>query len=49
MDISIEAWNEIVRILKKHKVPYSSRWEKDDKHIQINIVIPDYYKTDESI
>lgn len=58
MNITRTAWGEILRVLKKHKVPYTSRFvgtgvrsneddpesEIKDRHIQINIIIPDYFK-----
>ena len=44
MKISKEIWKEIAAILYKHKIPYTTNVTKDDKHIQINLTIPDYYK-----
>ena len=39
-----EQEKEIQGILSKHKVPYTVHYENDDKHIQINLVIPDYFE-----
>lgn len=47
MNISKKAWNEILHILIKYKIPYTTSYvDRDnatDKHIQINLVIPDYF------
>ena len=56
-NISKETWREILDILKKYKISYTTHIERrdiprameysdltvDDKHIQINLVIPDYF------
>ena len=50
MNISKETWKEILALLSKHKIPYTTHYEHrydgvdiSDKHIQINLVIPDYF------
>lgn len=58
MNISEEIWIEILRLLKKYEIPYTSHYESrdvqkaieypdvitvQDKHIQINLIIPDYF------
>ena len=44
MNISKDTWKKISSILKKYKIQYTSHWENEDKHIQINLVIPNYSK-----
>lgn len=58
MNISKATWKEVVDILKKHEIPYTTHYESrdiqkaigysdvtvQDKHIQINLVIPDYFE-----
>lgn len=58
MNISKETWKEILDLLGKHKIPYTTHYENrdiqrameqedvtiQDKHIQINLVIPDYFE-----
>ena len=52
MKITKEIWKEIQGVLKKHKIPYSVYYEYKNlaksiitsKHIQINLVIPDYFE-----
>ena len=57
MNVSKEVWKEILDVLKKHKISYTTHYENrdiqrameysditvQDKHIQINLVIPDYF------
>lgn len=46
-DISKETWREISEILKKYKIPYTTHYKSKDitnKHIQINLVIPNYFE-----
>ncbi len=43
MNISKEVWKEIDDVLKKYKIPYTTHWECEDKHIQINLVIPNFF------
>ena len=57
MNISKETWKEILDLLSKHKISYTTHYEHrdvqkaiecedvtvSDKHIQINLVIPDYF------
>jgi len=57
MKISKETWKEILDVLSKHKISYTTHFESrdvqnamecfdttvQDKHIQINLVIPDYF------
>lgn len=43
MYVSKEVWAEIFDILKKYKIPYTTHFDSEDKHIQINLTIPDYY------
>ena len=56
MNISKDIWNDVLAVLSKHKIPYTTHYENRDiqrsieqeditvmdKHIQINLVIPDY-------
>lgn len=58
MIISKEIWEDVLDVLKKHKISYTEHFERrdiprpmecsditvDDKHIQINLVIPDYFE-----
>lgn len=44
MKITKEIWKEIQGVLNKYKIPYTVHYENDDKHIQINLVIPDYFE-----
>lgn len=44
IDISKETWKEISDILKKYKLPYTTHYEGENKHIQINLVIPNFFK-----
>lgn len=43
MNISKEVWKEINDILKKYKIPYTAHWEGENKEVQINLVIYDYF------
>lgn len=57
MEITKEVWKEILDVLNKHNISFTTRFasrdiqksmkEPDvvvqDKHIQINLVIPDYF------
>lgn len=57
MNVSKEVWKEILDVLKKHNISYTTHYENrdiqrameysditvQDKHIQINLVIPDYF------
>ena len=42
INISKETWKEISDILKKYQIPYTTHYEGEDKHIQINLVIPHF-------
>ena len=44
INITKEIWKEINNILDKYKIPYTTYWENEDKHIQINLVIADYFE-----
>ena len=52
MDISKDTWKEINKILEKYEIPYTTYYESrdtqnvtvQDKHIQINLVIQDYFE-----
>ena len=58
MNISKNIWNEVLDILNKYNIPYTTHYESrdiknemeyqdatvQDKHIQINLVIPDYFE-----
>ena len=58
MKISKDIWKEILDVLKKYKIPYTTHYEHrdvqkameysdvtvHDLHIQINLVIPDYFE-----
>lgn len=57
MNISKDAWKEVLDVLKKHKITYTTHYERrdipratecsdatvQDKYIQINLVILDYF------
>lgn len=59
-NISKEIWKEVLDVLSKYKIPYTTHYESrdiqramecpdvtvQDKHIQINLVIPDYFEDD---
>lgn len=52
--ISKAIWKEILAILSKYKIPYTTHYENKvypktskeiwNKHIQINLEIPDYFQ-----
>lgn len=54
MNITKEIWKEMLDVLKRHKISYVTHYEEKvvknsdtvvtDKHIQINLVIPDYFE-----
>ena len=45
MNITKEAWKEILAILYKHHVPYTTNVVGNtDKHIKIDFTIPNYYE-----
>lgn len=52
MYISKEIFKEINKILEKYEIPYTVHYRSrkcsdvtvQDKHIQINLVIPDYFE-----
>ena len=58
MNISKEIWKEVLDVLKKHNISYTTHYESrdiqkameypditvQDKHIQINLVIPDFFE-----
>ena len=58
MNISKEIWKEVLDVLKRHKISYTTHYESrniqkameypditvHDKHIQINLVIPDFFE-----
>ena len=58
MNISKEVWKELLTVLKKHSIPYTTHYESrdiqramesfdiyvQDKYVQINLVIPDYWE-----
>lgn len=60
MNISKEIWKEVLDVLKRHKISYTTHYESrdiqkaieypditvQDKHIQINLVIPDFFEDD---
>ena len=60
MYISKEIWKEVLDVLKKHNISYTTHYERrdiqkameysdvtvQDKHIQVNLVIPDYFEED---
>ena len=57
-NISKEIWKEVLDVLKRHKISYTTHYESrdiqkameypditvHDKHIQINLVIPDFFE-----
>ena len=58
MIITREIWKDVLEVLKKHNISYTTHYEKrdvqramelpditvSDRHIQINLVIPDYWE-----
>lgn len=44
INVSKEIWKEINNILAKYKIPYTTHWENEDKHIQINLVISNFFE-----
>ena len=44
MEITIEVWKQIAALLYKHNISYTTNVANDDKHIQINLTIPNYYE-----
>ena len=44
MEITKEAWKQIAALLYKHNISYTTNVTNDDKHIQINLKIPNYYE-----
>ena len=60
MNISKEVWKEVLSVLEKHKISYTTHYKSrdvqkameypevtvQDKHVQINLVIPDYFEED---
>lgn len=44
IDISKEEWKEILEVLQKYNIPYTTHYDNEDKHIQIDLVIPKFYK-----
>ena len=58
MNISKEIWKEVLDVLKRHKISYTTHYESrdiqkameypnitvQDMHIQINLVIPDFFE-----
>ena len=44
MEITKDIWKEFAALLYKHKISYTTRYTNDDKHIQINLNIPNYYE-----
>ena len=60
MNISKEIWREVLDVLKRHKISYTTHYKSrdiqkameypditvQDKYIQINLVIPDFFEDD---
>ncbi len=44
MEITKEIWMQIAALLTKHKISYTTNVTNNDKHIQINLTIPNYYE-----
>lgn len=44
MEITKEAWMQIAALLYKHNISYTTNVTNDNKHIQINLTIPNYYE-----
>ena len=52
INVSKDVWKDIAYVLDKYQIPYVARYESrdlqkvivTDKHIQINLVIPDYFE-----
>ena len=43
MEITKEVWMQIAALLYEHNISYTTNVTNDDKHIQINLAIPNYY------
>lgn len=48
MVITKTVWKDILKVLKRHGIPYSTEVGTpgvsfEDLHVQINLVIPDYF------
>lgn len=48
MVITKTVWKDVLKVLKRHGIPYTTEIgtpdvNLDDLHIQINLVIPDYW------
>lgn len=44
MEITKEIWKQIAALLYKYDISYTTNVTNDDKHIQINLTIPNYYE-----
>ena len=44
MDITKEVWVQIAALLYKYNISYTTNVTNNDKHIQINLTIPNYYE-----
>ena len=44
MEITKETQEQIAALLYKHNISYTTNYTNDDKHIQINLTIPNYYE-----
>lgn len=44
MEITTEVWRQIAALLYKYNISYTTNVTNDDKHIQINLTIPNYYE-----
>ena len=48
MVITKTVWKDVLKVLKRHGIPYSTEvgtpcGSLNDLHVQINLVIPDYF------
>ena len=44
METTKEVWMQIATLLYKHNISYTTNVTNNDKHIQINLTIPNYYE-----
>lgn len=50
MIVSKKVWGDILSVLSKHQIPYTTHFESSDfenLHVNINVVVKDYYDDDD--
>ena len=47
VNITKKQWKEICEILRKYEIPYTAHYEGDDKHMQINLIIKNFFEESE--